>query len=307
MIAMLRMKSRRLLRRVVVCVGLMGVLAVGLLWSAAGRLAAPSPSRVGAPPTWLGEVAAISIPGAASANLRGWYVEHEAPRGCVILAHASRKDRRAMLGRARFLHDAGYGVMLYDARAHGESDGGATFGYLEAHDARAAVTEIRRRCSAAIGYIGVSLGGAAAVLGAAPIGVSAVVLEAVYGRLQDAIANRIELYVGSLGRPLTPLLLWQVEPRLGFDPYQLNPLDRIAEIGAPLLLIAGTADQRTRRRESRLLFDRARPPKELWLIDDAAHVDFHRYAGEEYERRILEFLGQYLGGAFGDQHSAFSS
>jgi alpha-beta hydrolase superfamily lysophospholipase len=57
------------------------------------------------------------------------------------MAHAVRADRRSMLGRAEFLHRAGYSVLLFDAQAHGESPGDRiTFGYLEALDAAAAVS-----------------------------------------------------------------------------------------------------------------------------------------------------------------------
>ena len=46
--------------------------------------------------------------------------------------------------------------------------------------------------------------------------------------------------LGSLVAPaLSRLLLWQVEPRLGFDPFALNPIERVGLAGAPILLIAG--------------------------------------------------------------------
>jgi fermentation-respiration switch protein FrsA (DUF1100 family) len=289
------MKDGGSMRWATVCMAAAGLIGVVSLWVVAGRLAVPPDSQVGAPPAWLSDVRPVSVVGAGGARLRGWFVPGGA-RGCVVLAHAFRKDRRAMLGRARFLREAGYCAMVYDSRAHGDSAGAtSTFGHLEAQDARAVVAAVRELApDRPIGYIGVSLGGGAAVLGETPIGVSALVLEAVYPWLEAAIANRIELYLGSWGRRLTPLLLWQVEPRLGFDPYQLNPVDRIAQIGVPLLLIAGSADRRTTLAESRQLFAKARRPKDLWVIDGAAHVDFHRHAKREYERRILEFFERYL-------------
>jgi hypothetical protein len=41
-----------------------------------------------------------------------------------------------------------------------------------------------------------------------------------------------------------PLLTWQVQPRLGFGPEMLRPADRIGKLNAPVLIIAGDADQR---------------------------------------------------------------
>jgi fermentation-respiration switch protein FrsA (DUF1100 family) len=41
---------------------------------------------------------------------------------------------------------------------------------------------------------------------------------------------------------------------------------------------------------AQLLFAAARDPKELWLVPNAAHVDFLRFAGDEYGRRVIAFL-----------------
>jgi len=51
----------------------------------------------------------------------------------VLLLHGVRADRREMLGRARFLNRLGYGILLIDLPAHGESpDDHITFGAREA-------------------------------------------------------------------------------------------------------------------------------------------------------------------------------
>lgn len=69
------------------------------------------------------------------------------------------------------------------------------------------------------------------------------VLEAVYGSFDAVVGNRLAVRFGWLARYLTPLLTWQVKPRLGFDPAALAPAARIGRMHAPLLLIAGDADR----------------------------------------------------------------
>jgi fermentation-respiration switch protein FrsA (DUF1100 family) len=139
------------------------------------------------------------------------------------------------------------------------------------------------------------LGGASALLGGSPLPVEALVLEAVYPTLKEAVVNRISIRLGSVLAPvLSQLLLWQVEPRLGFDPFQLNPIDRIGRVTAPILLIAGSEDRHTSLEESKALFQAAGHPKDLWVVNGAAHQSFHRFAGAEYEHRVLEFFGKHL-------------
>ena len=73
-------------------------------------------------------------------------------------------------------------------------------------------------------------------------------------------------------------------------PVSLEDVDHIARLRCPILMIAGTADRNTTEEDTQLLFAAAREPKELWLVPDAGHVDFLRFAGDEYRRRVLAFL-----------------
>jgi len=120
------------------------------------------------------------------------------------------------------------------------------------------------------------------------------VLEAVYGTFDDAVANRLVMRLGAVGKLLGSVFTWQVKLRLGIDTALLQPAAHIAELHAPVLIIAGQADQHTTLRESRELYDRANPPKDLWIIDKARHEDFYRYAMDEYERRVIGFLSSWL-------------
>jgi fermentation-respiration switch protein FrsA (DUF1100 family) len=197
-----------------------------------------------------------------------------------------------MIGRARFLAKAGYSVILVDLQAHGESDGDhITFGHLEARDVQASLEFLRETLPGVpLGVIGTSLGGAAALLAPQPLGVDALVLEAVYPDVRQAISNRLRLRLGPIGSLFTPLLAVQLKPRLGVGTNELRPIDRINLIDAPVLVIAGQNDRRTTIEESRALFEAAREPKEFWAVAGASHVDFHRFDREQYEDRVLRFL-----------------
>lgn len=251
---------------------------------------------VGPPPTVL-DAQTVTFPSDSGTTISAWYHAPRVGAPSIVLSHGVRGSKAHVAERARFLRDAGYGLLLYDARGHGESFASSiTFGFLESHDARAAVEFTRSKVPRSrVGFIGPSLAGASALLGPEPLEVDALVLEAVYPTLEHAIRNRIAIRLGrTLAPPLTHLLMWQVEPRLGFDPYSLNPIERIGQASAPILLVAGSEDRHTTLAESRALFDAAPDGTELWVVEGAAHESFHRFAGAEYERRILDFFQRHL-------------
>lgn len=281
-------------------VGLALLLGVGGAaagsWLLGSALSAPAPREVGPPPGTLPGATTVSFSSASGSRIRAWYAPGRRRRGSVVLAHPVRGDRRAMLGRAEFLHGAGYGVLLFDSQAHGESPGRRiTFGRLEAFDAAAAVAFATAQApDSRVAFLGVSQGGASALLGPAPLPVSGLVLEAVYSTFEEAIGNRIAIRLGEASRRLAPILLWQLELRLDARPEDIAPIRAIGAIRAPLLLIAGERDRRATLEQSRALFRAAPEPKELWVVPGAAHRDLHRLATREYERRVLEFLARTL-------------
>ncbi|HYE73486.1 MAG TPA: hypothetical protein VEF04_09145 [Blastocatellia bacterium] len=145
-----------------------------------------------------------------------------------------------------------------------------------------------------VGVIGVSLGGAAALLAQPKLNADAMVVEMVFSTLHRAITNRMEMWFGGFGESLTPLLCWQLQPRLGIDEASVCPVDRVGQVTAPLFVIGCSEDQHTKLEETQQLFAAARSPKQLWVINGASHVDPHSFARAEYEQRVLEFFAHYL-------------
>jgi uncharacterized protein len=265
------------------------VIAVGLL------LSAPVRAKIGAPPGDL-RAEQVAIVSASGAILSGWFIAGRPRGGAVVLMHGVQSNRLSMLPRARLLGAAGFSVLLFDFQAHGESTGDRiTFGHLEALDARASVAYVRQRLPAErVGAIGSSLGGAAALLGPGPLPVDALVLESVYSEIGTAIANRIRATLpivgGLVARPLAFLFELLLPPVVGVRAADLRPIDRIAEVTAPVLVAAGTRDDRTTIAEATAMFERAPEPKWLWPVEGARHVDLEAFAPEEYRRRVLPFL-----------------
>jgi len=223
--------------------------------------------------------------------VKGWLIKGDAP-GVIILLHGLRSDRRQMLDRARFLTKAGYTVILPDLQAHGESPGRRiTWGYRESRGVKQTIAYVRETFpSEPVAIIGVSLGGAASLLGEVPAKVDALILESVYSEIKRAIENRLVIYLGKPGMILAPLFCWQIQAWHNIPLASLSPISSIKNLTSPVLIMAGTKDRRTRLRETLDLYEAAPGKKSLWLIEQARHQDLHRFSPAEYQRRVLHFL-----------------
>ena len=269
-------------------------LALGL------TLCHPAQRPIGAPPPELA-AEAVQFASGSGATLHGWLVPGQSGAGAVILLHGVRGDRLAMLQRALLLKRHGFGVLLFDLQAHGESIGRRiTFGHLEGQDAASAVAFLKARLPhERVGAIGVSLGGAACLLAPRPLDVDALVLESVFPDIGSALSDRLRARLGGVvgsaaAFVLGPLFRLQMPAVLGASFADLRPIDRIASVRAPLLLASGTADTYTPLAEAQALFNRAPQPKTFWPVRGATHQDLERYDPPTYWQQVLPFLTENL-------------
>lgn len=241
----------------------------------------------------------VRIPGNEGRGLRGWFGRGAPGGGAVLLLHGVGADRTVMRERIRFLHARGFAVLAPDFRAHGASGGGpVTYGRRESDDARAALAWLRAAVPGErVGVLGISMGGAAALLGDSALAVDAMVLESVYPTITDAVRDRLRAWLGPLGAPatlLTPLATRVLGARAGVTAAQLRPIDHIGAVRAPLLLLSGTRDPYTPIAEARALFAHATAPREMWEVAGATHEDLYAFDPPAYEQRVGRFLAAQL-------------
>ena len=283
------------MRRALIVLATLFALAAGLVLAIGQELSRTALRQIGLPPPDLQAVSVV-LPTVGEESVAGWLVHGKPGYGAILLLHGVRSDRRQMIDRARFLKRAGYSVLLIDLPGHGESAAKhITFGAHESIGVRTALAYLRRSFAGEkIGLIGVSLGAASFVLSKSTPAPDAVVLESMYPTIADAVADRIAIRLGPLGRELSPLLLWQLHPRLGVSPEQLRPLVEIRQLHAPVLVAGGEIDQHTPINETLRIFAAANQPKEMWAVPGAKHVDLYSYEPRAYEARVLPFLAMHL-------------
>ena len=277
---------------VVAGVGLVALLLAS--WFIGGALVAPANRTVGDPPSDF-PATSIQIESESGTTLAGWHLPLSNSNATAILLHPIRGDRRAMLSRAKLLRQHAYSTLLIDLQAHGESVGqNITVGHLEQHDVSAAVEYIRSsNPNQKIAIVGRSLGGASAVF--ANPGVDLIVLESVYPTVSEAVHNRVQMRMGFLHHIIAPLLLVQLNPRLGISPHELRPIVELENVKCPILIASGDCDEHTTIAETNRMFDAANEPKQLVVFRDAEHVDLLAYDPSKYENEIIGYMNQIIG------------
>lgn len=272
----------------IVC--LLVAVVLGTFWLLGSTLSSPANQAVNLPSD-APEAESVTIE-----TISGWYFPVAIPKACVLLLHGNRGSKQDMVERAKFLTANGYAALAIDFQAHGETPGEhLSYGYLESDNAHIAVRYLKetKTCQQVVA-LGVSLGGAASILGEHAIPVDAYILESVYSSIEQAIENRLALYSATFSSVLAPLLYEQIPLRLGIELEQLKPAKAVKNLNAPVLFMQGDKDKRTFLNEAFLLFSNAPEPKYLNVIEGAAHVDLHRFDKVQYEATVLSFLAEHI-------------
>lgn len=235
-------------------------------------------------------------------RLAAWYIPSQ-NGAAVILAHGYKSNRISMLEETNMLARHGYGVLLFDSRAHGESEGETIrFGAVEMADFEAAYQFLLAQPAVdptRIGLLGSSNGGAMSILYAAQNpGIAALVADSAYASLEDEIAIGVQVYANLPAMPFAPIVRMFAELEANISAQDISPIAVIAAISPrPILIIQGGEDGNIPVESGQQLFDAALFPKELWYVPLSRHTTIDTDYPDEYEDRIISFFDQYLLGA----------
>ncbi|HZP84042.1 MAG TPA: alpha/beta hydrolase [Chthonomonadaceae bacterium] len=239
-------------------------------------------------------------------RLSGWLIPAPAENdreAVIVVCHGYPYNRCEMLPHARFLHEAGFTVLLFDFRAMGESEGDlSTIGHEEVQDLLGALDYLTRRQDTAhlpVGALGHSLGGAVAIMAAArDERVRAVVAEASYPTLQHALDARCRAFLGPLGPVVAHSTRYWASRWFPVKPGEVAPIAEIRQIGPrAVMIIQGQRDLQVRWKDAVEMYAAAQEPRELWLLRKSGHARCLRDAPDEYARRVTAFFTAHLRGS----------
>lgn len=230
-------------------------------------------------------------------TLAGWLIPAgRDTRAAVVLLHGFSWHRLPWLtGFVPWLQPR-YNVLQFDFRGHGHSDDAPiTLGTSEQRDVAAAVRFLESRGFGPIALMGISMGGAVAIMAAPDLPVAAVVADAAYAQVAHPVANKMREGHYPFPRLGARLIVAAASVRARVS--LREPITRVGEISPRgLLLIAPREDRLVSWTQSLKLYEAAEEPKELLVVDDCGHSEAHAVGGPEYERRVLAFLERHLEG-----------
>jgi uncharacterized protein len=230
---------------------------------------------------------------AAGVPIHAWYVPSQ-NRAAVILTHGAGANRSALLPEARALIDAGFGALLLDWPGHGESGGQIHWNEPERASLRAAVSWLSRQSDVAtdrIGAYGFSMGGY--VVSQVAAGDARIQAVALAGTPADQRAQvRFQHGRYWLFGELPALFALS---RGGMQVDLARPIDEIEKISPrAVMLIGGTEDGIVPPAMAPQLYERAREPKELLMVEGARHGDYASIQGTPYLARLRAFFERTL-------------
>jgi len=276
------------------------LLIAALAWLGSNYLLARRPPNEADSPANHGLTAeAAEFRSGDGVTLRGWYIPRENSTKTIIVCSGANGSLDADVHAAPWLHEAGYNALLFDWRAHGQSEGEVvTLGFNERYDLIAAVQFAMSHGAERVGVLGFSMGGTVAIDTAAVYeDIHAIVADSPFVFVLSAIAGGlIERGVPEglsflLARLFVATACLRTQLNL-FDVDLARWINRVTP--RPLLLIFGEQDVIVSPSEIDLIFARAGEPKEVWRVPEAAHRNIHTLQPEEYRRRILEFFEKNL-------------
>ncbi len=226
------------------------------------------------PPPWAGNAQEVWLGTDDGVRIHGLWWGEPADDGAILFLHGNAQDAYQWSPVHEELGGLGRRMLLIDYRGYGKSEGEPRERGLYS-DGRAALEWLRDSGvdDEDIVVIGKSLGGAVAcgICGGLPL--RGLVLESTFTSLLAVARNLFPFQHPD-------------QPR----PESYNSQSKLRDIHCPVLVIHGDADMLIPVREGMALYAAANSPKELYVVEGAGHNDVSLVAGEEYVRRIRNWL-----------------
>ncbi|QNK68149.1 alpha/beta fold hydrolase [Variovorax sp. PAMC26660] len=194
----------------------------------------------------------------------------------LLYLHGARYNVAGSAPRIQRMHELGFSVLAIDYRGFGKSSKGLPSEESAREDARAAWTWLAARHPKQHRYIfGHSLGGAIGIDLAAHVNdESGVIVESTFTSIADVVSG----------------FKWGWLPFGPFITQRFEAINTVKQIGAPLLVVHGTADSLINPTLGRKLYDAATVPKLFVLVEGGSHHNTNSIGETQYRAALAQLF-----------------
>lgn len=303
-----------MIKRVLIFVAVLMILMyVGICYYFSSRVIIPPKRALNSPEELVEKYGAFTdvvVETEDGLTLEGWYFDHPDTASCgVIMVHGHGSNRFGMRYWMPYFWLKGCDVLLYDHRAHGESEGVyGTFGIMESRDLLRVHEYFKSSTNLQneeIGWVGSSWG-AATVLQAGPKvdNLAFILSDSPFKDLNSAVMERAIRDYGSWINLLKPTIYALVKIRADFDPEKANTISRAEQVSVPVLLIHSQTDEATSSDQSEAIAAAMNPDNLIFHHTDWGSL--HTKDVRNYPDRYWGLIDDFLEDKVNSRTSAFS-
>jgi uncharacterized protein len=230
------------------------------------------------------------------AQIKGIYCQSnlDTTYATVVFVHGIRSKKEYYFERAEEMANQGIATLVFDLRAHGESDGDyCTYGQNEVGDIQCFVdTLLKLQPNTPIGLWGQSLGGAISLLTLSKEPrLSFGIIESTYANLNQIIKDYSVQMIGFGLGWINDYVIWRAEQMAGFDQTLLNPEEACPQIKQPIFYVHGTQDDKILIDYGQRNFKAIQSLNKLFVpVEGADHMNVWKIGGPAYFSRIYNWV-----------------
>lgn len=237
----------------------------------------------------------ISVKTSDNLNLKGWHIPNEQNKGTIIVCHGVGANRSLLLPVAMTFYSGGYEIYMFDLRGHGSSDNSMiTYGFNERKDIKAIVTYLKEQGKKEIGIYGISMGAAIVMLSSVENPeIKALIVDSGYASAEKIMRYRIEkVFPPVITDVLIAITKFYAKLLQNVSIDEIAPIKVIDKINRPILFIIGDIDDLITPDNSKILYEKASEPKELYIIKGVGHNETYLDAG--FKKKVIDFMDKNL-------------
>ena len=189
----------------------------------------------------------------------------------------------------------GYGMLLPDARAHGESEGEYIgFGCLDRKDVLSWIEWTIQKCGEDIEIMlyGTSMGGATVLMASGlelPSNVKGIVSDCGFTSPKEVFTHVLNNMYHLPAFPAIQGADLMNKKLAGYGMDECNAKREVQKAKVPILFIHGSADTFVPCSMCHEIYDNCQSPKRMLIVEGAAHAESYYKDMEAYEKALTEF------------------